>query len=209
MSSRPALSIVDHDQSAREGIARPALVTQEKRANPAEQALSEIAFGPFRLFPTQFLLLEGDKPVPLGSRALEILVVLLERPGELVSKQELMTRVWPNIFVGPANLTVHISTLRRTLRDGRDGNRFIINIPGRGYSFVASVEVSGHENLARGTASRRAQRPLLESAVSPDPVQAFPDGFLLAARSHSRTRAAAHGQGHLNFVVRGESHRSD
>ena len=146
MSSRAVLSIVDHDQSAREGIARPALVTREKRANPAEQALSEIAFGPFRLFPTQFLLLEGDKPVPLGSRALEILVVLLERPGELVSKQELMTRVWPNIFVGPANLTVHISTLRRTLRDGRDGNRFIINVPLRGYRFVASVEVSGHEN---------------------------------------------------------------
>src|SRR5215471_7867273 len=139
MSSRPVFSIVDHDQSAREGIARPALVTREKRANPAEQALSEIAFGPFRLFPTQFLLLEGDKPVRLGSRALEILIVLLECPGELVSKQELMARVWPNIFVEPANLTVHISALRRRLRDGQDGNRFIINIPGRGYSFVAPV----------------------------------------------------------------------
>jgi DNA-binding winged helix-turn-helix (wHTH) protein len=80
--------------------------------------------------------------VHLGSRALEILVVLLERPGELVSKQELMGRVWPNIFVEPANLTVHISALRRTLRDGCDGNRFIINVPGRGYIFVASVEVS-------------------------------------------------------------------
>jgi len=74
--------------------------------------------------------------VRLGSRALEILIVLLERPGELVSKQELMSRVWPNIFVEPANLTVHISALRRALHDGRDGNRFIINVPGRGYSFV-------------------------------------------------------------------------
>jgi DNA-binding winged helix-turn-helix (wHTH) protein len=54
-----------------------------------------------------------------------------------------MGRVWPNIFVEPANLTVHISALRRTLRDGRGGNRFIINIPGRGYSFVASVAVVG------------------------------------------------------------------
>jgi DNA-binding winged helix-turn-helix (wHTH) protein len=87
--------------------------------------------------------LEGGKPVPLGSRALEILIVLLERPGGLVSKQELMARVWPNVFVEPANLTVHISALRRMLRDGRDGNRFIVNIPGRGYSFVASVDVSG------------------------------------------------------------------
>jgi DNA-binding winged helix-turn-helix (wHTH) protein len=103
----------------------------------------EVSFGPFRLLPTQFLLLEGDKQVPLGSRALEILIVLLQRPGELVSKQELMARVWPNVFVEPANLTVHMSALRRMLRDGRDGNRFIINMPGRGYCFVASVAVVG------------------------------------------------------------------
>ena len=93
----------------------------------------EISFGPFRLLPTQLLLSEGDKPVQLEDRALEILIVLLERPGELISKQELMDRVWPNVFVGLANLTVHISALHRTLRDGRCGNRFIINIPGRGY----------------------------------------------------------------------------
>jgi DNA-binding winged helix-turn-helix (wHTH) protein len=120
-----------------------------KRAKPTHAMPTEVLFGPFRLLPTQFLLLEEDKPVRLGSRALEILVALLERPGELVSKQELMGRVWPNIFVEPANLTVHMSALRRALRDGRDGNRFIINIPGRGYSFVASFEVSEHENRAQ------------------------------------------------------------
>src|SRR5262249_42592160 len=116
------------------------------RTEPTRAAPTEVSFGPFRLLPTQFLLLEGDKPVPLGSRALEILTVLLERPGELVSKQELMARVWPNVFVEPANLTVHMSALRRTLRDGRDGNRFIVNVPGRGYSFVASVAVAGRAN---------------------------------------------------------------
>jgi DNA-binding winged helix-turn-helix (wHTH) protein len=116
-----------------------------QRTERARATRTEVLFGPFRLLPTQFLLLEGDKPVGLGSRALEILIVLLERPGELVSKQELMGRVWPNIFVEPANLTVHMSALRRALRDGRDGNRFIINVPGRGYSFVASVELSEHE----------------------------------------------------------------
>ena len=113
------------------------------RAEPARAIPGDVSFGPFRLLPTQFVLLEGDKPVPIGSRALEILMVLLERPGELISKQQLMDRVWPNIFVEPANLTVNISALRRMLRDGRNGNRFIINIPGRGYSFVASVVVSG------------------------------------------------------------------
>jgi DNA-binding winged helix-turn-helix (wHTH) protein len=115
---------------------------------PTRATSTEVSFGPFHLFPTQFLLLEGDKPVFLGSRALEILTVLLERPGELVSKQELMARVWPNVFVGPNNLTVHMCALRRTLRDGRNGNRFIINVPGRGYSFVASVAVVGRTNRA-------------------------------------------------------------
>jgi DNA-binding winged helix-turn-helix (wHTH) protein len=77
---------------------------------------------------------------------MHILIVLLERPGELVTKQGLMARVWPNLFVEPSNLSVHISALRRTLRDGRNGNGFIINIPGRGYRFVASIKVPGEEN---------------------------------------------------------------
>ena len=118
----------------------------EKRIGSTSAAPAKVSFGPFCLHPKQFLLREGDKPVSLGSRALEILIALLERRGELVSKQDLMARVWPNVFVGPANLTVHMSALRRALRDGRDGHRFIVNIPGRGYCFVASVDVSGHEN---------------------------------------------------------------
>jgi DNA-binding winged helix-turn-helix (wHTH) protein len=116
-----------------------------KPSKTAGATTSEVSFGSFRILSAQLLLLEGDKPVPLGSRALELLIVLLERSGELVTKQELMARVWPNLFVQPANLTVHISALRRALRDGRDGNRFIINIPGRGYCFVAPV------TLGRGT----------------------------------------------------------
>jgi DNA-binding winged helix-turn-helix (wHTH) protein len=118
----------------------------EQRTTPTGATPKEISFGPFRLLAAQFLLLEGDKPVSLGSRALEILIALLDRPGELVTKEELMNLIWPNVFVEPANLTVHISALRRVLRDGRDGNRFIINIPGRGYRFVASIQASMHES---------------------------------------------------------------
>jgi DNA-binding winged helix-turn-helix (wHTH) protein len=118
----------------------------EKRTEPASATATEVSFGPFRLLRTQFLLLEGDRPVALGSRALEVLVALLERRGELVSNQDLMARVWPNVFVEPANLTVHMLALRRALPDGQDGNRFIVNIPGRGYCFVASVAISAHEN---------------------------------------------------------------
>jgi DNA-binding winged helix-turn-helix (wHTH) protein len=147
MSSRPALSIVDHWQSTDEDVAPQA---QGTRATRTDQTLCEIVFGSFCLLPTQFLLLEGGEPVRLGSRALEILVALLERPGEWVTKQELMVRVWPNVFVHPANLTVHVSALRRALRDGRDGNRFIINMPGRGYRFVAPIQVSMREKARSG-----------------------------------------------------------
>ncbi len=101
-----------------------------------------ICFGSFRLLPVQRLLLKGDKALRLGSRALDILLALVEQPGELVSKDDLMARVWPNTFVEPANLTVHIAALRRALCDGRDGNRFLINIPGRGYRFVAPIHLS-------------------------------------------------------------------
>ena len=98
-----------------------------------------IAFGRFQLFPAQQMLLEADKPVRLGSRALEILAVLVERPGEMVSKRELVARVWPNSVVEEANLKVHIAALRKALCDGREGNRYLVNVPGRGYKFVAPV----------------------------------------------------------------------
>jgi len=124
----------------------------QKRTQPTRaETLNEVSFGPFRLLAAQFLLLEGDKPVPLGSRALEILIALLKRPGQLISKEELMDLIWPNVFVEPANLTVHISALRRALRDGRKGNRFIINIPGRGYRFVASIKVSMRQDEIEGS----------------------------------------------------------
>jgi DNA-binding winged helix-turn-helix (wHTH) protein len=113
-----------------------------------------ISFGPFRLLPAQRLLLCADKAVPLGSRALDILIALVERSGELLGKEELMARVWPNTFVEPANLTVHVAALRRALGDGRDGNRFIVNIPGRGYQFVGAVratdEASARPHLIMG-----------------------------------------------------------
>jgi DNA-binding winged helix-turn-helix (wHTH) protein len=118
----------------------------EKPAGLTRSLPPDLSFGPFRLLSAQFLLLEGDKPVPLGSRALEILIALLERRGELISSQELVARVWPNIFVEPISLRVHISALRRALRDGQNGARFIINVHGRGYCFVSSVGVSRHQN---------------------------------------------------------------
>ena len=116
--------------------------------------MTEFSFGRFRLLPRQRLLLESDRPVHLGSRALDILAVLVERPGELIPKRELMTRVWPSTNVCDDNLTVHISALRRVLRDG-GCSRCILNIPGRGYLFVAPVEAS-HGASAFGPAPDEA-----------------------------------------------------
>jgi DNA-binding winged helix-turn-helix (wHTH) protein len=104
-------------------------------------AARTFSFGPFHLIPMQRLLLEAGKPLRLGSRAFDILIALVERDGELLSKEELMARVWPKMFVEPSNLTVHVAALRRVLGDGRNGNRYLVNIPGRGYRFVAPVRV--------------------------------------------------------------------
>ena len=100
-----------------------------------------ILFGPFRLLAEQRMLLEGDKPVRLGSRAFDILAALIERAGEVVGKEELMARAWPQTFVEEANLKIQVSALRRALGDGQGGNRFVVTVIGRGYNFVAPVRV--------------------------------------------------------------------
>jgi predicted ATPase/DNA-binding winged helix-turn-helix (wHTH) protein len=100
-----------------------------------------ISFGPFRLLAEQRLLLEGDRPVRLGSRAFDILVALVERAGEVVGKEELIARVWPRTFVEEANLKIQVSALRRALGDGQDGRRYVITVPGRGYSFIATTSL--------------------------------------------------------------------
>lgn len=101
-----------------------------------------ISFGPFRLLPAQRLLLEADKPVRVGSRALDILIALVEHRGELVNKDKLMERVWPDTVVEEGNLKVHVSALRRALGDGQAGHRYVATTPGRGYCFVAPVTLS-------------------------------------------------------------------
>jgi predicted ATPase/DNA-binding winged helix-turn-helix (wHTH) protein len=106
---------------------------------PGPSGNRAIWFGPFRLLPAQRLLLQADKPVQLGSRAIEILIALVECEGELVSKGELIARVWPDTVVDESNLKVHIAALRKALGDGNSGNRYVINVPGRGYRFVASI----------------------------------------------------------------------
>jgi DNA-binding winged helix-turn-helix (wHTH) protein/Flp pilus assembly protein TadD len=105
-----------------------------------------VGFGPYRLDLDRRLLLRKSEPVPLQQKALEILIVLVQNRGEVVSKDDLMKAVWPDAFVEEANLTQNVFVLRKTLGEGPKENRYIATVPGRGYRFVADVEdVSEHE----------------------------------------------------------------
>jgi predicted ATPase/DNA-binding winged helix-turn-helix (wHTH) protein len=98
-----------------------------------------LLFGSFRLFPEQRLLLDDGKVVRLGARAFDILVVLAKRAGEVVTKVEIAKQVWPDTVVDETSIRVHIAALRRLLGEGRRGARYIANVTGRGYCFVAAL----------------------------------------------------------------------
>ncbi|RAI01803.1 ATPase [Acuticoccus sediminis] len=100
---------------------------------------TKYAFGRFELDTRRRLLLRDGEPIRVGSRAIDLLTVLIERAGETVSKQDLMDRAWPDVFVHEDNLKVNIAGLRRVLdRGGRTS--VIATVPGRGYRFIAAVE---------------------------------------------------------------------
>lgn len=126
--------------------------------------VKEFSFGQFRLLPISRQLLQDDSPVPLGSRALDLLIALVSRAQDVVSKQELIRAAWPDTFVVEANLTVHVTALRRALGDGQGGNRYIINVPGRGYRFAAPVR------LVKDSEGPRAELPQLPRNNLPAPL---------------------------------------
>jgi len=100
------------------------------------------AFGPFHLIPDQQSLQEGDRLVRIGGRAFDLLTVLVERHGEVVSRSELMSRVWPGLVVEETNLKVNIAAIRRLLGDGPDPPRYIATVVGTGYQFIAPVRAT-------------------------------------------------------------------
>ena len=99
----------------------------------------ELRFGPFRLHPSQQALFRGADRIKLGSRAFELLVALAERPGELVGKEQLLTRVWPNLHVDETALRVHMAALRKALGPGPSGESYVVNVVGRGYRLSSAV----------------------------------------------------------------------
>jgi DNA-binding winged helix-turn-helix (wHTH) protein len=105
----------------------------------ADGVHGNLQFGPFELSIRERVLRREGVALPLGSRALDILICLAERPGEVIAKQDLIDRVWSDVTVAEGSLRVHVAAIRKALGDGQFGNRYIANIKGRGYSFVGTV----------------------------------------------------------------------
>ncbi|HKI01961.1 MAG TPA: tetratricopeptide repeat protein [Thermoanaerobaculia bacterium] len=98
-----------------------------------------LEFDGFRLDPVRRLLTLGGEPVPITPKALSILAALLERPGEVMEKKELIEKVWPGVFVSEANLTQNIFSLRKTLRERANDTHYVVTVPSQGYKFVGEV----------------------------------------------------------------------
>src|SRR5436190_993063 len=96
-------------------------------------------FGEFRIDVTRRFLEREGKPVALSGKAFDILVVLVEHRGEIVDKDALIHRVWPDTIVEENNITVAISGLRKALGETPATRKWIVTVPGRGYSFVGEV----------------------------------------------------------------------
>ena len=136
----------------------PILRDLRESARPAYVGLSTMSsdslhttlkFGPFELSTRERVLRRDGVVLPLGSRAIDILIHLVERPGEVVGKKELIDQVWSDVNVEEGSLRVHVAAIRKALADGQFGNRYVANVQGRGYSFVGQVV-----GLEEGTANK-------------------------------------------------------
>jgi predicted ATPase/DNA-binding winged helix-turn-helix (wHTH) protein len=117
-----------------------------------------LQFGPFELSSRERVLRRDGVALPLGSRALDILIYLAARPGEVIVKRELIEQVWPDVTVEEGSIRVHVAAIRKALGDGQFGNRYIANIKGRGYSFVGTIVPLAGSTQSRKDRSRRQGR---------------------------------------------------
>jgi predicted ATPase/DNA-binding winged helix-turn-helix (wHTH) protein len=135
---------------------------------------SAISFGAFRLFPRSRLLEKDGAPLHLGGRALDILIFLAERAGEVVDKRELVKRIWADVNVDEGSLRFHITSLRKALGDAGEGSRYVVNVPGRGYCFAAPLlRTAPAENLPGAVVSslRSLPAPLAKMIGRDDVVE--------------------------------------
>lgn len=120
-----------------------------------------ILFGPFRLNSAERLLTKDGVRVELRGRAYDLLLALVSRPNEVISKADLLRQVWPGLVVEEGSLRFHMTNLRKALGDGNNGSRYIVNSSGRGYTLVAQVSRS------TGQKPRTADVPAFQHANLP------------------------------------------
>ncbi|MDT5157780.1 MAG: hypothetical protein QOH51_2137 [Acidobacteriota bacterium] len=116
----------------------------------SEQTPDFFEFDAFRVDACKRVLWRGDEAVPLSPKVFDTLLVLVENGGRVVDKDELMDTVWPDTAVEENNLTQNVSAIRKALGERRDEHRFVVTVPGRGYSFVAEVKRSQRRNGQNG-----------------------------------------------------------
>ncbi len=108
--------------------------------------ISQYEFENYILLPSERLLLQDKQPIPLKSKVFETLLTLVEHYGQLLTKEELMDKIWCESFVEEGNLTQNIFILRKIFGEKLHDHRFIVTVPGQGYKFVAKVlKVSDNE----------------------------------------------------------------
>ncbi len=115
-------------------------------------------FGPFCVDTQRCLLLRDGVVMPLSPKAFETLLVLVENNGQVMKKEELISRIWPNSFVEEGNLTQNIFVLRKALGEGPNDHRYIVTIPGQGYRFVAPVKALPQTEEAEASVSPTPQK---------------------------------------------------
>ncbi|SHG57226.1 ATP-binding protein [Bradyrhizobium erythrophlei] len=125
----------------------------------SDQPGKVLSFGPFELSIGNRLLTNGAKVVPLGARAMDLLIVLVEQANKVVGRRTLIERVWPARGAEHVSLRVHISALRKALDQGDPGRRYIANVPGRGYSFVVPVTSLSSQTSSDINPSSRTRMP--------------------------------------------------
>src|SRR6266566_4887333 len=125
----------------------------------SDQRGNVLSFGPFELSIGNRLLTNGAKVVPLGARAMDLLIVLVEQANKVVGRRTLIERVWPKRGVEQVSLRVHISALRKALDQSDPGRRYIANVPGRGYSFVVPVTSRSSQTSGDLKSSSRSRLP--------------------------------------------------
>jgi predicted ATPase len=145
--------------SAVGGLPRPREEEDDPAVGPSALRGKIASFGPFRLHAAERLLEKNATPLKIGSRALDILITLLEHAPEVVSKRDLIRRVWGQLVVDEVSLRVHVAALRARLGDGDSSVTYIKNIPGRGYCFAGVVSWAEAEATPRKTPTAAPQLP--------------------------------------------------